>query len=66
MPDQPSQSDADDLRESAAEIGVDDVEKKDPNEIVEEVQDEGSDSRSSPTNPDWQDDDSYQGRGEAK
>lgn len=62
-PSDASQQDVDDLRESAEEIGVDDVEKKDPYEIVEKVQKTGSDSNSSPTNPDWEDDDSYKGRG---
>lgn len=39
----------DDLRESAKEMGVDDADERDPDEIVEEVRTTQSDSETSPS-----------------
>ena len=44
------------LRESAEELGVDDPEDKDADEIVDEVHHTQTDSESSPTNPEWEED----------
>lgn len=57
MAEQSDQGDApEELKESAAELGVDDVEGKDADEIVEDAQRAQGDSQSSPSNPDWEED----------
>jgi hypothetical protein len=56
MGDEAHDRQTDELRESAAELGVDDVDRKDDEQLVEEARRAQGDSSSSPTNPDWEKD----------
>jgi hypothetical protein len=50
MSDQPqNEQDVEELREAAQEMGVEDAEHKDADELVHDAQEEGADSASSPT-----------------
>jgi hypothetical protein len=52
MSDQPRQrDDVEELREAAREMGVQDVEGKDTEQLVEDAQEAQADSAASPTNP---------------
>lgn len=45
----PSESEVQDLRESAKEMGVEDVDRREPEEIVDEVREAQADSEASPS-----------------
>jgi hypothetical protein len=50
MSDQPrNEQEVEELREAAKEMGVEDADRKDAEELVHDAQEEGADSASSPT-----------------
>ncbi|HVM15182.1 MAG TPA: hypothetical protein VM287_12770 [Egibacteraceae bacterium] len=57
MSDAPgSEEEVEELRGAARELGVDDPDSKDADELLEAAQRAQGDSSSSPTNPDWEKD----------
>ena len=57
----PTESEVDDLRESAKEMGVEDADERDPDEVVEEVRKVQADSETSPS--EWREKGEDQDRG---
>lgn len=57
MSDAPrTEQEIEELRDAARQVGVQDPELKEPDELLEAVQRAQGDSSSSPTNPDWEKD----------